>query len=129
MEHGGALLQIWSTFSFRFLIATPTRNPRIAAYEAIHNEKSPVMNAFKRWLRSPFLADLGERAGKSGIQGFIVGSAVEFSGIVDLRMIDWGSGLAIGGGMMLASILTSLLSYKRGNAGTASITHAVEVSE
>lgn len=87
------------------------------------------MDTFKRWLRSPFFADLAERAGKSGIQGFITGSALQLSGVIDLRMIDWGSGLAIGGGMMLASILTSLLSYKRGNAGTASITHAVEVSE
>lgn len=87
------------------------------------------MDAFIRWLKSPFVADAGERAGKSGIQGFIVGSAVEFSGIVDLRMIDWGGGLAIAGGMFLASILTSILSYRRGNHGTASMTYAVEVSE
>ncbi len=86
------------------------------------------MDAIKRWLRSPFFADLAERGVKSAIQGFAVGSAVEFSGVVDLRLIDWSGGLAIGGGMLLASILTSLLSYKRGNVGTASMTTAVEAA-
>lgn len=87
------------------------------------------MDTFKRWLRSPFFADLAERGVKSAIQGFAVGSAVEFSGVVDLRLIDWSGGLAIGGGMLLASILTSILSYRRGSNGTASLAKCVEYRE
>lgn len=79
---------------------------------------------------TPFIEDLLERAGKSGIQGFIVGSALDIgSAAVDLRLIDWSGGLAVGGGMLLASILTSLLSYKRGGSGTASLVKAVEYRE
>lgn len=90
------------------------------------------MDTFKRWLRSPFFADLAERAGKSFLQGWAVGSAiftVAADGVLRLTDIAWVDGLDVGGWMLVASVVTSLMSYRRGNPGTASVTHAVEVSE
>jgi hypothetical protein len=87
------------------------------------------MNAFIKWLKSPFVADAGERAVKSAAQGLAVGGAFDLTGSVAFTDIDWSHGLNFAAGMFVASILTSLLSYKRGNQGTASMTSAVEVSE
>lgn len=90
------------------------------------------METIKRWLKSPFVADALERAGKSFLQGWAVGSAiftVAADGVLRLTDIAWVEGLNVGGGMLVASILTSLLSYKRGGSGTASLVKAVEYRE
>lgn len=81
------------------------------------------------WDTHPFVVDTAERAGKSALQGFVVGSAI-FTAVdgaaIALTTIQWLDGLNVGGGMAVASLITSLLSYKRGNRGTASLTKAVE---
>lgn len=90
------------------------------------------METLKQWLRHPFIADALERAGKSFAQGWAVGSAiftVAADGVIRLTDIAWVEGLNVGGGMLVASILTSLLSYKRGGSGTASLAKCVEYRE
>ena len=88
------------------------------------------MSKISKFFEHPFVADTAERAGKSAIQGFIVGSAMQVGSVaVDLRVLDWYGGLAVAGGMFLASIATSLLSYKGGTTGTASLSHSVEYTE
>lgn len=72
-----------------------------------------------------FLLDALERLLKTGAQTLIaafVGNAT----VVDL---DWGGTLAIVGTAMLLSALTSVLSLKLGESGTASATAAVVPAE
>ena len=85
----------------------------------------------KRFFSNPFVQDTAERASKSAGQGFIVGSAIDMSGAAfSIADVDWANGLNFGLGMMLVSVLTSLLSYRRGgNGGTASLCKAVEYRE
>jgi uncharacterized YccA/Bax inhibitor family protein len=68
-----------------------------------------------------FLKDLIERAVKTFAQamlGFFVGS-------VTILTVDWTAALAISGTMVLASILTSLLSFSLKDNGTASLVSEV----
>jgi hypothetical protein len=71
-----------------------------------------------------FWLDATERAIKSFAQGvltvFIVGGAF------NAFHADWGNALGVGLGAAVLSYLTSLLSFKFGNSGTASLTTAVE---
>lgn len=79
---------------------------------------------------TPFMEDTAERAGKSAIQGFAVGSAIDLSGAAfSIADIDWANGFNFGLGMLIASVVTSLLSYKRNGSGTASLVKAVEYRE
>lgn len=82
--------------------------------------------------KHPFVLDAAERAGKSALQGFVVGTgiftATEGTAIA-LTNIQWAVGLNVAGGMAIASIITSLLSYRRGPGGTASATKVVEYVE
>ena len=78
---------------------------------------------------NPFIQDTAERAGKSALQGFVVGSAIFTAaegGQIALTTIQWLDGLNVAGGMAVASLIASLLSYRRGYRGTASLTKAVE---
>lgn len=85
----------------------------------------------KRFFSHPFVQDTAERASKSAGQGFILGAALDMSGSAfAITSVDWANGLNFGLGMMLISVLTSLLSYRRGgNGGTASLVKAVEYRE
>ena len=71
----------------------------------------------------PFVADAAERAVKSFAQGVL---ATFGAGALDVLNADWGSALSLGAGAAVLSVLTSLLSVRFGNSGTASLTSAVE---
>lgn len=90
-----------------------------------------MIERIKAWLKRPVVEDSLERAGKSALQGFVVGSALDLSGaMVSLTSIDWANGLNFGAGMFVVSVITSLLSYKRrGGNGTASLVKSIEYRE
>lgn len=72
-----------------------------------------------------FLKDLIERAVKTFAQamlGFFVGNVTIFS-------VDWNLALAVTGTMVLASVLTSLLSFTFNSNGTASLVETVVADE
>lgn len=71
----------------------------------------------------PFVSDSLERATKSFAQGVL---ATFGAGALDVLHADWGNALSLGAGAAVLSVLTSLLSVKFGNSGTASLTTAVE---
>lgn len=72
----------------------------------------------------PFIADSAERAAKSFAQGvlatFVIGDGF------DAFHADWGNALSFGVGGAVLSVLSSVISYKVGRSGTASLTAAVE---
>lgn len=84
----------------------------------------------------PTVKDLAERGIKTFAGGFIVGSnlgGVAFNAIAGSPTeaatdINWDQGLNVGLGTLAVSILFSLASIKLGNAGTASVTKAVELA-
>jgi uncharacterized membrane protein YfbV (UPF0208 family) len=68
-------------------------------------------------MTSTFLKDLIERAVKTGVQvllGFFLPSVTVFS-------VDWDKALAVTGTAVLVSVLTSLISFKLSDNGTASL--------
>lgn len=72
-----------------------------------------------------FLKDLIERAVKTGAQAllaFLVGG-------VTVLTVDWGTALGVTGTMVLASVLTSLLSFSMNHNGTASLVENVVADE
>lgn len=77
-------------------------------------------------MNSQFLKDLIERAVKTAAQSLL---AYFTAGAVDVVTADWGEALTIAGTATLISVLTSLLSLKLGNSGTASMTHAVVLAD
>lgn len=85
------------------------------------------------WGRQPVIVrDVTERAGKSFFQGFSAGSliftAIEH-GAIRLTDIEWLDGLNMGGGMAIFSVVTSALSWKRSNNGTASLSKGVVAAD
>lgn len=82
---------------------------------------------------TPFVKDAAERAAKSFVQGFAVGAGMLKLGSdvvanVDIIGFPWAAACSTGGGMLVASLVTSLLSFKAGTNGTASLTSAVQKS-
>jgi hypothetical protein len=69
-----------------------------------------------------FLVDSTERAIKTAAQAMIL---VLGADAFDVMAADWPTALSFGGGGLVVSYLTSLLSLKLGNSGTASATDAV----
>lgn len=69
-----------------------------------------------------FLIDTAERAIKTFAQSLL---AYFGAGALDVLTADWGEALSVGAGATLLSVLTSLVSIKLGNGGTASATDAV----
>jgi hypothetical protein len=72
-----------------------------------------------------FVLDTAERAIKTFAQALI---GYFTAGALDVLTADWGEALAVAGTAVLLSLLTSLLSLKLGNSGTASATDAVVTS-
>lgn len=70
-----------------------------------------------------FFLDLLERAIKTFVQSLLATLTVQ--GVSDLLAVNWGQAASIAGLATLVSVLTSLLSIKLGNGGTASATDAV----
>lgn len=69
-----------------------------------------------------FWLDTAERAVKTAAQALI---AYFTAGAINVLNADWGEALTVAGTATLLSVLTSLLSLKLGNSGTASATDAV----
>ena len=76
-------------------------------------------------MSSQFVQDAVERAVKTFAQAVL---AFFGAGALDIVSADWGEALSLGVGGAVLSLLTSVASYKAGNTGTASLTHAVEPS-
>lgn len=74
-----------------------------------------------------FWQDLAERAGKTFVQGILAVLTVQ--GVSSALEVNWPDALAVSGTAALVSVLTSLLSFKFGNTGTASATTAVVLDE
>lgn len=72
---------------------------------------------------SKFFADAAERAIKTFAQTLL---AYFGASALDVLNADWGNALSVAAGAVVLSALTSLLSVKFGNSGTASLTTAVE---
>ena len=72
-----------------------------------------------------FVADAAERAVKTFAQTLL---AYFGASAFDVLKADWGNALSVAAGAVVLSVLTSLLSVKLGNSGTASLTTAVEPS-
>lgn len=72
----------------------------------------------------PFVQDTAERAVKSFAQG-VLGTFIVGDGFNAFHA-DFGNALGLGLGAAVLSVLTSVVSYKVGNSGTASLTSAVE---
>lgn len=70
--------------------------------------------------------DTAERAIKTFVQGLL---AYFTAGAIDVLSADWGEALTVAGTAAFLSLLTSLLSLKLGNSGTASATDAVVTAE
>lgn len=77
-------------------------------------------------MNKQFFADAAERAIKTFAQTLL---AYFGAGVLDVLSADWGEALSVGGGAVVLSLLTSLLSVKFGHSGTASLTTAVEPSK
>lgn len=71
-----------------------------------------------------FLLDAAERAVKTFAQALLAVLTVQ--GVSDLLSVDWGRALSVAALATVISALTSLVSLKLGNSGTASATEAVE---
>jgi hypothetical protein len=71
-----------------------------------------------------FWIDASERAVKTFAQALLAVLTVQ--GVSDLLSVDWGRALSVAGLATVISFLTSLLSLRLGNSGTASATEAVE---
>lgn len=69
-----------------------------------------------------FVKDAVERLAKTFAQALLAYFAAD---MVDVVSADWGEALTIAGTAAFLSILSSVLSYKVGNTGTASATDAV----
>lgn len=74
----------------------------------------------KSWLK-----DTVERAAKTFAQSLLATLGV---GAVDILAVNWVGALSVSGGAALVSVLMSIGSEPLGNAGTASVTKAVEPS-
>lgn len=70
-----------------------------------------------------FWVDAAERAVKTFAQSAL---AVIGAGSVDILTTNLTGALSVGAGAALVSLLTSLASERMGNAGTASVTRAME---
>jgi hypothetical protein len=73
-------------------------------------------------LTRDFLLDAAERAIKTFAQTMIAFFGAD---VFDVLQADWGNALPVAAGSVVLSLLTSLLSLKLGNSGTASATDAV----
>jgi hypothetical protein len=69
-----------------------------------------------------FWTDAAERALKTFAQVLLAYFGAD---AFDVLNADWGNALSIAAGAVVLSVLTSLLSLKLGNTGTASATDAV----
>lgn len=74
-------------------------------------------------MTSQFARDAIERAIKTFAQTLL---AYFGASALDVLNADWGNALSVSAGAVVLSVLTSLLSVKLGNSGTASLTTAVE---
>lgn len=74
-------------------------------------------------MSSQFVKDAAERAVKTFAQTLL---AYFGASALDILHADWGNALSVSAGAVVLSVLTSLLSVKFGNSGTASLTTAVE---
>ena len=71
-----------------------------------------------------FWSDAAERAIKTFAQALLAVLTVQ--GVSDLLSVNWGRSLSVAALATVISFLTSLLSLRLGNTGTASLTTAVE---
>lgn len=79
---------------------------------------------------TPFLKDLGERAGKTFAGGFLYGLGSDAlaafqTGGVAASDLHWVHAIDVGVGTTVLSLVFSAASLKIGNSGTASLTNAV----
>ncbi len=77
-------------------------------------------------MTSQFWTDTAERAVKTFAQALLAVLTVQ--GVSDVLDVDWGRALSVAALATIISVLTSLLSLKLGNSGTASATKAVQPS-
>jgi hypothetical protein len=70
-----------------------------------------------------FLIDAAERAVKTFAQTLLAYFGAD---ALDVLNANWGNALSVAGGAVVLSALTSLLSVRLGNSGTASMTEVVE---
>lgn len=77
-------------------------------------------------MNSQFFKDAAERAIKTFAQTLLVYFGAD---ALDVLNANWGNALSLALGAVVLSILTSLLSLKLGNSGTASLTHAVVLAD
>lgn len=73
---------------------------------------------------SQFAKDAAERAAKTFAQALLAVLTVQ--GVSDLLSVDWSRALSVAALAAVISVLSSVVSYKAGNSGTASLTDAVE---
>jgi hypothetical protein len=70
-----------------------------------------------------FVLDSLERAGKTFAQSLLAFFGAD---VLDVLHANWGDALSVSAGAVVLSVLSSVISYKAGNSGTASLTTAVE---
>lgn len=76
-------------------------------------------------MNSQFVRDAIERAVKTFAQTLLAFFGAD---ALDVLNANWGNALSVAAGAVVLSFLTSLLSLRLGNSGTASMTDAVEPS-
>jgi len=76
-------------------------------------------------MSSQFIKDAVERAVKTAAQTLLAYFGAD---AFDVLNANWGNALSVAAGATVLSVLTSLLSLRLGNSGTASLTTAVEPS-
>ena len=74
-------------------------------------------------MSSQFLKDAAERAVKTFAQTLLAYFGAD---ALDVLHANWGNALSVAAGATVLSVLSSVVSYKAGTSGTASLTTAVE---